>query len=259
MSVPQPVSLTYNGFATQLGLLAVEPVETVSGVVQGVSDSFQALLPQALSNAELAIQRDCQLLPLQTSNSYTLTPGANTLSIPTSDFVAVQTFWVNVSGSLVPLTPVSKEWLQNVYPGMGVQGVPLYFAPQGGDLATAGATSNIFQLGPVPDSAYPLTIFGMVRMPSLAQFATNGPASTSLTWISEWLPDLLVAAAMRWVVAFQRDFGAQGAVDDAGTGISWESTYQSLLKGVQTEEALKRFEGSAWSSMKPPVIATATR
>ena len=49
MSVPQPVSLTYNGFVTQLGLLAVEPVQTVSGVVQGISPSFQALVPQALS------------------------------------------------------------------------------------------------------------------------------------------------------------------------------------------------------------------
>lgn len=259
MSVPQPVSLTYNGFATQLGLLAIEPVQMVSGVVEGISPSFQTLIPQALSNAELRIQRDVQLLPLQTSNGYTLTAGNNTLSISVSDFVIVQTFWVNVNGSLTPLTPVSKEWLQNVYPGMGVQGPPEYFAPIGGDFATAGATSNIFQLGPVPDSAYPLTIFGMVRMPSLYQFATNGPASTSYTFISEWLPDLLMAAAMSWVTAFQRDFGAQGQVDEAGMGVSWEATYQGLLKGAITEEAQKRFAASAWSSMAPAVAATADR
>lgn len=260
MSVPQPVSLTYNAYVTQLGLMAVEPVQTVGGIVQGVSASFNTLVPQALSSAELRIQRDCQLLPLQTSNGYAAVSGNNVLSIPTADFVTVQTLWVNVNGSLMPLSPVSKEWLQNVYPGMGVQGPPKYFAMVGGDQATAGLTSTNVMLGPVPDSAYPVTVFGMVRMPSLYQLSDNPTdASTKFTWISEWLPDLLIAASMVWVTAFQRDFGAAGQVDEAGMGVNWEATYQSLLKGAQVEEGLKRFQGSAWSSMGVPVAATPTR
>jgi hypothetical protein len=259
VSVPQPVALTWNGLATQLGLLAVEPVTTVAGVVQGVSPSFQTLLPQAVNFGELRIQRDCQLLPLQTSDTYTLTAGNNVLSIATSDFVAVQTFWVNINGNLIPLTPVSKEWLQNVYPGMGLQGPPEYFAPLGGDAATAGATSNNFQLGPVPDSTYPLTIFGMTRMPSLYQFANTGQAATGLTWLSTWLPDLLIAACLVYITGYQRDFGAMGQVDEAGMGVSWEAAYQALLKGAVTEEAQKRFAASAWSSMAPATVATPTR
>jgi hypothetical protein len=260
VSVPQPVSLTYNAFTTQLGLLAVEPVQTVGGIVQGVSASFNTLIPQAINVAELRIQRDAQLLPLQTSNGYSLTSGNNILSIPVSDFVTVQTVGVNVDGEVVPLTPVSKEWLQNVFPGMGTQGPPGYFAMIGGDQATAGLTSTNIMLGPVPDSNYPATIFGMIRMPSLNQLSDNSTdASTKYTWISEWLPDLLIAAAMVHVTGFQRDFGAMGQVDEGGMGVSWEAVYQGLLKGVQTEEALKRFEGSAWSAMKPPVTATPNR
>lgn len=261
MSVPQPNALSYNGFLTQLALLAVQPTPvSVGGVLQSPDANFQALIPQALNYAELRIQRELNLLPFQTSNAYTLTSGQNTLSIPTSDFVTVQTLWVNVSGSLIPLTPVSKEWLQNVYPGLGVQDQPRYFAPIGGDFATAGLTSNIFQLGPVPDSAYPATIFGTIRMPSLNQLSDNGTdASTKYTFLSEWLPDLLVAAAMIWITGYQRDFGAMGQVDDASMGVSWEATYQGLMKGAAVEEGRKRFEASAWSSMAVPAAATPTR
>jgi hypothetical protein len=243
--------------------MAVMQTVAVGGVLQFSNDpsgQLNSLIPAAPNYAELRIQRDAQLLPLQTSNGYTLTAGNNTLSIPTSDFVVVQTFWVNVNGDLEPLTPVSKEWLQNVYPGMGVQGPPRYFAPIGGDFATAGATSHIFQLGPVPDSAYPLTIFGMIRMPSLYQFSDNGTdATTKYTFISEWMPDALIAASLIWLTGFQRDFGAMGQVDEAGMGVSWEATYQALMKGIAVEEGMKRFQSSAWSSMGVPVAATPDR
>lgn len=260
MSVPQTNALHYNDYITQLGLMAIEAVETVTGIVQGVSPEFNTLIPQALNFAELRIQRDCQLLPLQTSNDYALTSGSNIFSIPVSDFVTVQTLWVNVNGSLMPLTPTSKEWLQNVFPGMGVQGPPEYFAMVGGDLATAGLTSTNILLGPVPDDNYPATIFGMIRMPSLYQFSDSAvDARTGLTFISQWLPDLLLAASMIWLTGYQRDFGAMGQVDEAGMGVSWEAVYQGLLKGAQVEEGLKRFQGSAWTSMGVPVAATPTR
>lgn len=261
MTVPNgPTPLTYNGFVTQLALMAVAQVQTVGGVVQSTDANFQALIPQALNYAELRIQRDCQLLPLQTSADYAVTAGSNLFSIPASDFVTVQTIWVNVNGSLMPLTPVSKEWLQNVYPGMGVQGAPKYFATVGGDLATAGVTSTNILLGPVPDSAYPVEIFGMIRMPSLNNYSDNeADASTQVTFISQWMPDLLVAAAMIWTTGYQRDFGAMGQVDEAGMGVSWEGVYQGLLKGAQAEQGQERFQASAWSSMAIPVAATPDR
>ena len=262
MSVPTN-ALSYNGYIQALATLAVMQTVAVSGVLQFSNDpsgQLNALIPNALNYSELRAQREINLLPLQTSNSYNLTAGNNVFSIPTSDFVTVQTLWVNVDGSLNPLTPVSKEWLQNVYPGMGVQGPPGYFAMVGGDLATAGVTSNIMMLGPVPDSAYPVTIFGTVRMPSLYQFSDNETdATTKYTFLSEWMPDILLALSMIFLTGFQRDFGAMGQVDEAGMGISWEATYQSLLKGAAVEEGRKRFEADAWSSMATPVAATTDR
>lgn len=260
MPADTPIGLPWNAWVTQVATMAVVKTQNVGGIVSGVDAQFNAMLPQAINYAELRIQRDCQILPLQTSNNYALTSGNNVFSIPTADFVSVQTLWVNVNGDLQPLTPVSKEWLQNVYPGMGIQGPPEYFATVGGDQATAGLTSSNIMLGPTPDSAYPVTIFGMIRMPSLFNYSTDpSTAGSSLTWISQWLPDVLVAASLIMITGYQRDFGAMGQVDEAGMGLSWESVYQGLLKGAQVEQGMARFESSAWSSMATPVAATPTR
>lgn len=246
-----PNALTYNGYVTQLGILAVLQTQTVSGVVQGVDDYFTALIPQALNYAELRLQRDLDLLPSRSSNAYTLAANADTIAIPTGDFVTL----LNVTApGLPPLLPTTQEWLQNVYSTSASNGPPQYFAMIGGDRATGGTVSNNVQFGPGADQAYMLTVFGTIRMPSLASFATNGPAATSTTFISTWLPDLLLQASMIFVMEFQRNFGAVS--NDPAGGATYETQYQTLLAGAIGENARAKFWGAGWSS--EPAAPTAS-
>ena len=257
MTAPQTNPLTYNGYVTQIATLAVVNTQTVSGVVQGVDQAFNDLIPQMLNYAELRIQRDLDLLPALTSRSYTMSSGTNTLTIDVDDFVTIETVAVTAGGTSYPLLAVSKEFLQNVYGSSAVTGQPVFFAMFGGDLATGGNTSTIIKYGPYADSAYATEVSGTVRLPSLYQSATTALAGTATTFISTYLPDLLIQASMIYIAQFQRNFG-QGSNDPA-MGPTYELQYQNLLRGAGVEEARKKFFASAWSSMSPPVAASPTR
>ena len=259
MTTPQTTPLTYNGYVTQVATMAVVDTTTSSGVVVGVDPAFNAIIPQMLNYAELRIQRDLDLLPSQTSRTYTLTTGSNTLQIDVDDFVTIQTIQVtDGNGSITPLLPVTKEVLQNVYNSPSSTDTPVWFAMYGGDLSTGGNTSNNIIVGPYPDANYPVTITGTVRLPTLYQYSTSGTAaSTSTTFISTYLPDLLIQASMIYIAQFQRNFGS--ASNDPAMGPTYELQYQNLLKNAIVEEARKKFTAGGWSSMSPAVAATPSR
>lgn len=251
------VALSYNLYVQQICEMAVSDAPTlVSGVMTGNTD-FQAIVGQMLNYAEQRIQRDLDLNALETTGSYALTSGVNQLTIPTVDFVIVRTVEVTVSGVTVPLTPVAKEFLQNVYGGGSTLGTPSYFAPYGGDRATGGTTSSYIIVGPWPAGAYPVTVTGTIRAPSLYLYATTADAATKYTFISTWLADLLVQASMLYISEFQRNFAATSS-DPQMLG-AYEGAYQTLLAGARTEALRQRFAASAWSSANTSVAATPTR
>ena len=255
--MPNTTPLTYNGYVVQIATMAVVNTTTVAGVVVGVDDAFNAIIPQMLNYAELRIQRDLDLLPTQTTASYTLTTGSNTLTISTADFVTVQTILLANSTENVPLLPTTKEFLQNTYGSSSNTGVPAYYAMYGGDRATGGNTNNIIVLGPWPNSNYTVTLTGTIRAPTLYTFATTLSASVGTTFISTYLPDLLIMASMIYISAYQRNFGRES--DDPAMAQSYESQYQALLKGATIEEYRKKFQASAWSSMSPSPVASPSR
>ena len=255
--MPNTTPLTYNGYVTQIATMAVVNTTTTAGVVVGVVDAFNAIIPQMLNYAELRLQRDLDLLPTQTTESYVLTSGNNELTISTDDFVTIQTILLDDGTGNVPLLPTTKEFLQNVYGSSSNTGVPSYYAMYGGDRATGGNTDNNIILGPWPDSNYTVTLTGTIRAPTLYTFATTQDASTETTFISTYLPDLLIMASMIYISAFQRNFGRES--DDPAMAQSYESQYQALLKGATIEEFRKKFQASAWSSMSPSPVATPSR
>lgn len=258
-ATPQTTPLTYNGYVTQVANMAVVNVQTTAGVVEGVDTAFNVTIPQMLNYAELRIQRDLDLLPSQTSRTYTLTIGNNQLQLGAYDFVTVQTVTLNVSGVTVPLLPSTKEYLQNVYgsSAAGSRAQPKLFAMLGGDLATGGTTYNNIIIGPYPDASYNVEVFGTVRLPTLYENATTALADTGTTFISTYFPDLLIQASLIYISQYQRNFGQ--ASNDPSMGPTYELQYQNLLKSAGVEEGRKKFSASAWSSMSPPVAATPTR
>jgi hypothetical protein len=237
--------------------MAVVNTTTASGVVVGVDAAFNAIIPQMLNYAELRIQRDLDILPSMTSNTYTLVPGNNILQISVNDFVTIQDLAVVNSGVNYPLVATSKEYIQNVYGTAGATAQPVVFAMYGGDFSTGGNTYNNIMLGPYPDTNYVVRINGTQRLPSLYLNATPSLAASATTFISTYYPDLLIMASMVYISAFQRNFGRIS--DDPTMAQTYESQYQTLLKQAAVEEDRKIFASSAWSPMSPTPVATPSR
>ena len=204
-----PISLTYNGYVTQIATMAVVNTQTVNGVVQGVDAAFNAIIPQMLNYAELRIQRDLDLISTITSNvalgaPVVTTSNQSTATIAQGTFVTLQN--VNVitqagtvipdQGTRNPLLPVSKEYLQFAWPSLTNSALPQYFAM---------IDDHTFSLGPWPDQAYNLEIIGTVRMKSLGPTETSDTSTSN--FISLYLPDMLLMASMIYVSGYQRNFG----------------------------------------------------
>jgi hypothetical protein len=255
----QPTALTYNGLVTQVCLLAPYQYSVVSGVTTPSNQpEFTALIPMMLNYAEQRIQRDMELLNQQIARGpYTLVQGSNQLLVPPSDLITVQDVLVNIGGTPTPMLPVSKPYMLTVWPANAAPAPPKVMALEGGDTATQGLTSTVILLGPPPDAPYQVTCIGESRAPTLASYATTAEAGTKTTWISTWLPDLLMMACMIYVSAYQRDFGRQS--DDPQMAQSYEQQYETLLAGADKQEFQRRWEADAWTALPKSPVATPTR
>jgi hypothetical protein len=233
--------LDYNGYVQQIATLAV---------TQTTDPNLQIILPQTITYAENRIYRDLDFLStVKRASTYQLASGSRNLAIPAADFVTIQDLNViqpaGVSdpdnGTRVPLLPVTKEFLDFVYPSVTGANVPIYFAM---------IDQNNVVVGPWSNDAYFVEVVGTYRPASLS-------ASNTQTFISLYLPDLFLMASMVYVSGYQRNFGRQS--DDPAMAQSYESQYQNLLKGALVEEFRKKFQAGGWTSMTPAVVASPSR
>ena len=215
---------------------------------------FLVILPQAITYAENRIYRDLDFLVTSVAQTFTLTAGSRKLQLAGYPFVVSEQINIitpvgqtdpdGVAATRSPCLPVTKEFLDAVYgsPAVANRGVPQYFAP---------FNDNLFYLGPAPDAAYTVEVVGTERPASMS--ATN-----LSTFISLYLPDLLIMASMIYVAAYQRNFSSAGG-NDPQMPVTYETQYQTLLKGATVEEARKKYEASGWTSQSQSVVATPTR
>lgn len=233
--------LNYTQYVTQIATMAV---------VEETNPAFLTILPQMITYAENRLYRDLDFLFTSVSNtSYACTVGTRAINVPTGTFVVPEQ--INLitpagtaspdNGTRVPLLPTTKEFLDAVYGDSQSKALPKYFAV---------FDDFQFLLGPYPDAVYQAEIVGTIRPSSLS-------ASNPTTFISLYLPDLMIMASMIYISAYQRNFGR--ANDDPQMAVTYESQYQALLKGAMIEENRKKFEAAAWSSQSPSPVATPTR
>jgi hypothetical protein len=238
--------LDYAGFVKQIAVLAV---------VESEDENFQTVIPQAITYAENRICRELDFLFTSVANnSYSLTARSRTITVPASAFVVPEQ--INVitpanasgpdSGVRVPLMPVTREFLDAAYGDSSAVGTPKYFAPIGNS-----AGNLAFAVGPYPDASYKVEIVGTIRPDSLS--ATN-----TKTFISTYLPDLMIMAAMIYISGYQRNF-AGTSPNDQQMPVSYETQYKELLTAAAGEEFRKKFEAAAWSSKTPSPLASPTR
>jgi hypothetical protein len=242
--------LTYTTYKTQIAQMAV---------VAEDDPNFLAILPMMIDYANLRICRDLDLLFTSASlygAGYQLTAGNRNLSFSqdlgsgTSFVVSEQINLITPAGQTnpntatrTPLMPTTKEFLDAVY-GSSLTanlGQPKYFVP---------FNDTLFLVGPVPNADYYVEVVGTIRPAPLS-------AAVPTTFISQYLPDVLVMVSMIYISAYQRNFGKES--DDPQMAQSYENQYQLLLKSANVEEARKKFESAAWSSQGPATVASPTR
>jgi len=224
--------LTYSTYVTQIAEMAV---------VDPADANFVTILPAMIDYAELRIYRDLDLastpVALANGGSFMVSEQIN-LILPAGETNP------DASGaSRVQLLPTTKEYLDAVYGSntTAARGVPAFYAP---------LDQNSFYVGPFSNATYYCEVVGTYRPAAMS-------VSNPVTYISEFLPDLLIMASMVYISAYQRNFGRQS--DDPQMAQSYESQYMTLLRSAGVEEARKKYEGPAWSSQSPTPIATPTR
>lgn len=233
--------LTYSQYVTQIATLAV---------VDPNDANYQAILPQMITYAENRMYRDLDFLFTSiATTAYGLTVGSRQISVPSGTFVVPEQ--INVitpvgttgpdTGVRNPLLPCTKEFLDQVYNNSQARGLPQYFCP---------FDDYTFLVGPYPDQNYMCEIIGTYRPDSLS-------ASNTTTFISLYLPDMMIMASMVYISGYQRNFGR--ANDDPQMAVTYESQYQTLLKSALSEENRKKFEAAAWSSQSMSPTSTPTR
>ena len=233
--------LTYSQYVTQIATMAV---------VAADDPAFVEILSQMITYAENRMCRELDFLFTSTAlTGYACTVGSRSITIPDGTIVVSEQINIITPagtanpdvGTRVPCLPTTKEFLDAVYGASSYTGIPQYFVP---------FNDNLFLVGPFPDENYYVEIVGTFRPSSLS-------VSNTTTFISLYLPDVMIMASMVYISAYQRNFGRMS--DDPAMAQSYEAQYQALIKGASVEEARKKFEASGWSSQSPSAVATPSR
>lgn len=234
------MALTYSTYVPDLANLLVIPVTDAQ---------FMSVLPNIIDDAEQRIYRETDLLATITRDrSGVFVPGTRDFTFPQHFVVSESINFFTPVGTTTyrkPLTPVSREWMDAVYPDDGVgccgNGFPQYYAM---------ITDQTIIVGPSPGEAYTVEVIGTIRPTPLS-------AQNPQTYLTQYLPDLFMAASMVFGSAYQMNFSATG--DNPQQSATWETHYQALKASAITEELRKHYSSGAWTSKQPSPIATPPR
>lgn len=237
--------MDWSDFVTATADIFEIPITNPASAEPSSSPGYNNILPRCIEQVELRLQRALDFLATYTTDATgTLTPNNRLFALPTDKgtYIVVSQVAPIVNGvRQMPMTPISREALDAFYPSdtaLGSPSVPTFFAMYD--------NANIL-VGPAPDQAYGIEVVGTQRIEPLS--ATN-----TSNFLTLELPDLYLAAANVFLAGFQRDFGSQS--ENPQLGISWESTFQSLLKDASVEEARKKWAGVGWNSRMPSPISS---
>lgn len=233
------MSLDYTTYVQQLSNLMV---------IGSTDANFVTMLPGMIDYAEGRIYRELDPLYAQVTDTTNISSGNRNMTPPTNVGSYITIDAVNVitpvtatstNGTRNPLTPVSPETMDALYPsGQTVTGVPSLYAMR---------SPTVVLLGPAPDAAYQTEVIGLQRPTALT-------SANSSTFLTQYCPDLFIAASMVFASGYMRDFGAQA--DNPQIGASWESQYKTLFQSASNEQSRAKWEAAGWTSQAPTPLAT---
>lgn len=239
------MALTYTQFVTDLANFIVVPTS---------DPAFMQALPRIIDDAEQRLYRELDLLATRVTAIAAFTAGNRNLTLPTpsggnGNFVVVEQMNAVTPaaqtdpdlGTRVPMSPVSKDVLDMLWPSSAGAGVPTMFAP---------VNQQDWVVGPWPDAAYTVEVVGTIRPAALS-------VSNPSTLLTQYLPDAFFAAALVMSAGYQLNFSAGG--DNPAAGMTWESHVKTLIDSAKVEELRKKFGSEGWTSKEPDRIATPPR
>lgn len=232
------MSLTYSSFVSEIATITA----ITSSVLVNGDNNFQGIMPALIDYAEGRIYRDLDLPVTSIVDvSVSCSSGVRSVNLSTTQgtILVIQTLNLLTSAGAtssyatrVPLVPASQSVINTIYPSAASSncGQPEFFA----------RLSDIeLILGPTPDQAYGTEVVATIRPNPLSD--TN-----SSTWLTQNLPELMIAAGMVFAAGHMRDFGSQS--DNPQMAQSWEAQYKNLLQSAKADSLRMQFEGDAWTS-----------
>lgn len=235
------MTMTYNSFVTSLAnMLVIDPTDA----------NYLLAVPSIITDAEQRIYRELDLLATIVRDT------SGTLAANSRNFTFPQHFVVSESINVFTpvgattyrhqLIPVSREWMDAVYPdetacGCDGEVIPEYYAM---------ITDQQIIVGPPPNAAYTMEVVGTIRPAPLS-------ASNTTTYLTSYLEDLFFAEALVFGYGYMKDYGAQA--DDPRSAVSWASHYKELWDSANTEENRKKYASQAWTPKQPAPYATPPR
>jgi hypothetical protein len=243
------MSLTFNSFVSEIATLTV----ISSNVLVNGDTNFGPIMPGIIDYLEGRLYRELDLPVVSiVDTTVTCTSGVRSIFLSTGQGEILVITTLNLLSSAgatssfatrLPLVPVSQGVVDAVYPSAASSncGQPTFFT-------RLGNTQII--LGPTPDQPYGTEVIGTIRPSPLS-------ASNSSTWLTQNVPELVIAAGMIFATGFMRDFGAQS--DNPQMSQSWENQYQALMKSMTIDSARMKFESQGWTSQQPAQPTTTPR
>lgn len=230
------MTINYTSYVAQLSNLMVIP---------STDSNFITFLPGCIDYAEQRIYRDLDLLYTQTTDATKqVSSGVREfiLSTAVGTYITVDQFNIitpsgtlSSAGTRVPLVPTSPEFLDASFPTnlSSFSGTPEYYAMR---------SNTLVLLGPPPDGPYYAETIGIQRPLALS-------SANSSTILTQYIPDLFIAASMVFGSGYMRNFGSQA--DNPQMSQSWETQYGLLMKSAAVEQFRAKHESQGWTSQQP--------
>lgn len=219
---------------------------------QTPSADYTTILPAAIQDAEERIYQDLQFLATRTANSNArFTAGARSFTLPTSPSTILTLQGVAAItpasattpalGKRIQLEEASLDFIDSTWPTESETDVP-------DSWAMFNEASIVVK--PTPAQSYLVELTGTFRPNPIS-------VSNPTTYVSITYPNLLLNGCMAFLLGWQRDFGAQGAIANGAAATTWEGKYQDSLRLARGEEAIRQGAGIGWAPFAPTIAAPA--
>jgi hypothetical protein len=245
--------------------------------------NYNLILPRMLDDAELYLFQHPRLDFLAsrtTDRSQTTMAGSRSIAIP-SAFIVVEDFALIIPANAqtevpgaqrIPFQRSTRQFIDFTWPQESQVAPPdplndtNYWAiyseqelgvinPPPNPVAGVQSLPSAVVIRPTPDNQYVAEFRGTFRPVRFDIEAGFNPQTgiaanpQATTFLSTYMPHLLLAAVMLISTAYQRLWSSVS--DDPAMAVSWKAHLDDLIGGASVEELRKRAGVSGWSSYPP--------